>query len=97
MEEGAGGVLLHLDTGEYRQLNQVGATVWSLLEDEPSRDELVAALHDRFGNAPPQMEQEVDAFLAALEERQPVQAASERTPDPWSRRRRSGRWSPAES
>jgi hypothetical protein len=78
MEEGAGGVLLHLDTGEYRQLNQVGATIWSLLEDEPSRDELVAALRGRFENAPPQMEQEIDAFLAALEERQLVQA-SERT------------------
>jgi hypothetical protein len=69
MEEGSGGVLLHLDSGEYRQLNETGALIWSLLEPQPSRQELVDALRGQILDPPPQLEEEVDAFLAALRDR----------------------------
>jgi hypothetical protein len=69
MEEGSGGVLLHLDSGEYRQLNETGALIWSLLEPGPSRQELLAALRAQIQDPPANMEAEVDAFLAALRER----------------------------
>jgi hypothetical protein len=69
MEEGSGGVLLHLDSGEYRQLNETGALIWSLLEPGPSRQELLAALRAQIQDPPADMEAEVDAFLTALRER----------------------------
>jgi Coenzyme PQQ synthesis protein D (PqqD) len=67
--EGSGGVLLNLDSGEYRQLNVMGATIWSMLEAAPSRDQLLAELQERIQDPPPHMGAEVDRFLAALEER----------------------------
>jgi hypothetical protein len=69
MEEDAGGVLLHLDSGEYRQLNATGALIWSLLETGPSRSELLKQLRERITDPPAEMEVEVDTFLQALEER----------------------------
>jgi hypothetical protein len=69
MEEGSGGVLLHLDSGEYRQLNETGALIWSLLEPQPSRQELVAAVRAQIQDPPANMEAEVDAFLTALRDR----------------------------
>jgi hypothetical protein len=69
MEDGAGGVLLHLDTGEYRRLNEMGATIWSLLQGGPTRAELIAALQSQVEDPPADMTDQVDAFLAALEER----------------------------
>lgn len=69
MEEGSGGVLLHLDSGEYRQLNETGALIWSLLEPQPSREELLEALRAQIQDPPPQLDDEVDAFLAALRDR----------------------------
>lgn len=70
--EGSGGILLDLDSGEYRQLNSMGATIWSLLEGEPSRDELLAELRERIKDPPPHMAAEVDRFLVALQERKLV-------------------------
>ena len=65
----SGGILLDLDSGEYRQLNSMGATIWALLEQEPSRDELLRELRARIKNPPSHMEEEVERFLTALEER----------------------------
>lgn len=67
--EGSGGVLLDLDSGEYRQLNTMGATIWSLLSNSPSRAQLLGELRARVRNPPEHMETEVDRFLAALRER----------------------------
>ena len=67
--EGSGGVLLDLDSGEYRQLNLMGATIWALLQDAPSREELLSQLRDRIEDAPDYMAEEVDRFLDALQER----------------------------
>jgi hypothetical protein len=81
--EGSGGVLLNLDSGEYRQLNMMGATIWTLLEAAPSRDELVAQLLERIQDPPPHMAAEVDRFLAALEERRLIRfdgSAPQETP-----------------
>jgi hypothetical protein len=69
MEEGNGGVLLHLDSGEYRQLNETGALIWSLLEHDPSRPELMAQLRERIEDPPPNLAEEVETFLAALQQR----------------------------
>jgi hypothetical protein len=77
MEQGAGGVLLHLDSGEYRQLNQTGALIWSLLEKHPTRAELLEELRTRIEEPPATLEQEVDVFLKALADRELVTVAPE--------------------
>lgn len=69
MGEDAGGVLLNLESGEYRQLNTTGAAIWSLLSEGPTRDELVAKLRSRVENPPATIEAEVDSFIASLAER----------------------------
>jgi hypothetical protein len=75
--EGTGGVLLDLDSGEYRQLNSMGATIWSLLEKAPSRAELLGTLRARIKNPPEHMEKEVERFLTALQERRLIGVDSE--------------------
>lgn len=64
-----GGVLLDLETGEYRRVNQVGSLVWQLLAESPSRQELIDRLRDRLDDLPPSLGSEVDAFLDGLVER----------------------------
>lgn len=69
LEEGSGGVLLDLDTGEYRRLNTTGALIWELIADGVTRDDVVAGIRDRVEQPPADLEGQVDAFLAALAER----------------------------
>jgi hypothetical protein len=69
LEPGAGGVLLHLDSGAYRHVNETGALIWGLLEDDPTRSELLSRVRAEVKNPPPSLDSEVGAFLAALEER----------------------------
>ena len=69
LEAGAGGVLLHLDSGEYRHVNETGALIWNLLEPSPTLGELLAAVQGIVSNPPAGLEAEVTTFLAALQER----------------------------
>jgi hypothetical protein len=69
LEVGAGGVLLHLDSGEYRHLNETGALIWDVLETSPTRTELLTELRRIVTNAPVGLDTEVQAFLEALKER----------------------------
>lgn len=77
MEENPGGVLLNIDSGEYRQLNSTGALIWSLLEKEPTRAELLDKLGSRITDSPPEMGHELDRFLDALEERNLISVEDE--------------------
>ena len=69
LEAGAGGVLLHLDSGEYRHVNETGALIWNLLETSPTLAELLTAVHGIVSNPPAHLEGEVTTFLEALRER----------------------------
>ena len=66
----AGGVLLHFESGAYHRVNAVGALIWDLLETTPSKPALLAELRARITDAPQSLEEDVDEFLAALEERE---------------------------
>ena len=79
MEEGAGGVLLHLDSGEYRRLNEMGTIIWSLLGERPTRDELIDTLLSRVEDPPADMPDQVDAFLDALHDRGLLEVSSSDT------------------
>ena len=66
---GEGGVLLHLESGAYHGLNEVGTLIWSLLDEERTLDELVTELHERLLDPPEDLRGEVERFLADLRER----------------------------
>jgi hypothetical protein len=78
--EQEGGVLLHLDTGAYHQVNDVGALIWELLATSPSRAELLAELRKRIDNPPDHLAEDVDEFLRALHQRNLVIVESNGAP-----------------
>lgn len=64
-----GAVVLHLGSGQYHGVNPVGAAVWSLLDGRRSVDDIVAELRERIEEPPPQLADDVRAFLAQLAQR----------------------------
>jgi hypothetical protein len=69
LTEGAGAVVLHLETASYHGLNEMGDLIWTLIEDGITFDALVSRVRERIDDAPPSMEQEVSDFLELMEER----------------------------
>jgi hypothetical protein len=66
LQPGEGAVALHLETGAYHGLNDVGSLVWELLVTPSSLDQIAAGVRERIPGAPPQTESDVAAFLEAL-------------------------------
>lgn len=66
---GEGGVLLHLESGAYHGLNEVGTLIWGLLDEDKTFDQLVAELRDHLLDPPDDLPGEVERFLADLRER----------------------------
>ena len=73
MKEGAGGVLLNLDTGEYRRLNETGARIWELLVAGPTYADLLVQLRSEVKDPPDTLEEDVQAFLDELSARELVE------------------------
>jgi hypothetical protein len=66
---GEGGVLLHLESGAYHGLNEVGTLIWGLLDEEKTFDQLVAELRGHLLDPPDDLPGEVERFLTDLRER----------------------------
>jgi hypothetical protein len=62
-------VLLHLDSGEYHGLNEVGSLIWSLIDGERDFDALVDGLREGLVDPPDDLADEAERFLADLRER----------------------------
>lgn len=60
-------VMMSVQTGQYFNLNAVGAHIWRLLESPQSLDAIVAALIDSYGAPESVIREEALAFLARLE------------------------------
>ena len=58
LADGEGGVLLHLESGEYHGINEVGCLIWELLDGERTVDDVEDAPDDLTG--------EVILFLDSL-------------------------------
>lgn len=65
----SGAVLLHLDTGAYHGLDQIGELIWGLIEEPISYARLVDELRDRVEDPPAELASDVAAFLRQLKER----------------------------
>lgn len=67
--DGSGAVILHLETGAYHGLNPIGTLIWNLLEVDRPFAELVDEVRRVVEDPPPQLVDEVEAFLEELHER----------------------------
>jgi Coenzyme PQQ synthesis protein D (PqqD) len=65
LADGEGGVLLHLDTAAYHSVNEIGATIWRLLDSIMFAD-LLGQLRDRLEDVPPTFDQEIAEFVDDL-------------------------------
>lgn len=64
-----GGVLLHLDSGAYHGLNQVGTLIWNLIGEGTSLADLVEAVRSGLTDVPADLQSDVETFIADLVER----------------------------
>lgn len=64
-----GGVLLHLESGAYHGLNETGSLIWDLLDGTRGFDALLAELREQLDDAPDDLDDEIERFLADLRER----------------------------
>jgi hypothetical protein len=73
LQEGEGGVLLHLLSGEYHGLNQLGCVVWGLIENDRTFADLIGAVRSEVDDPPDSVEQDVSSFLEGLRDRDLVE------------------------
>jgi hypothetical protein len=66
---GEGGVLLHMESGRYHGLNELGALIWGLIDDGKTFDDLVADLREHLLDPPEDLAGEIDRFLVDMRER----------------------------
>jgi hypothetical protein len=66
LADGEGGVLLHLESGEYHGINEVGCLIWELLDGERTVDQVAASLRDEVEGGPDDLTGEVIVFLDSL-------------------------------
>lgn len=71
-------VLLHLDSGLYFGLENVGTHIWQLIQEPVRVDEIVAAVKREFGT-PVEAEAEIVAFLQDLNRRGLLECAPAKT------------------
>ena len=69
LADGAGGVVLHLDTAAYHGVNAFGAHVWSSLGDGVTFADLLADIRANVEGVPEGVDAEVGAFLSDLHDR----------------------------
>jgi hypothetical protein len=71
LDDEGGGVLLHLGTGAYHGLNEVGALVWTLIEagDGISFSAVLDELRARLDEVPDDLADDISSFLEDLASR----------------------------
>ena len=68
-----GGVLLHLKSGQYHGVDNVGWTIWNLLDGSRNIAELAQELRVHFPDAPSHLNEDVSTFVRDLLERNLVE------------------------
>ncbi|MGH3117189.1 MAG: PqqD family protein [Gaiellales bacterium] len=66
LTKGEGGVLLHLDTGAYHGVNDIGLLIWQLLDEQRRFDELLSLLGARVEGTPPTLDMDISAYVNDL-------------------------------
>lgn len=66
---GENAVLLHVTSGAYHGLNGIGALIWSLIDGERTRDDIIREVREQVTDAPPTLADDVISFLDRLRNR----------------------------
>jgi len=61
-------VMINLETGNYYTMDGVGADIWAMVEAGQSVGRIISALAGRYQTLPEQMQQEINEFIAELED-----------------------------
>lgn len=69
MGEG-GGVLLHVGSGAYHGVNEIGALIWGLVPDGLTFAALIDELRTRLEDSPADLADEVTVFIQELVDRE---------------------------
>ena len=77
LEDGQGGVLLDLESGQYHGLNRIGTVIWSLIDGTRTQADVQAELRARADDPPQHLEEDVARFLEGLHERNLIVVASD--------------------
>lgn len=64
-----GGVILHLETKAFFQLNELGAAIWTMLSSGITFSELLTRLQQEVEQAPPELDADVARFVRELKAR----------------------------
>jgi hypothetical protein len=60
---------MHLETGQYHELNPVGAVIWDLVDGHRDAAEIAAVVRARVDDPPAELEEIVADFLVQLRQR----------------------------
>lgn len=85
LAESGGAVLLHLDTAAYHGLNETGWLIWATVGEGARFGELVRAVGEQLEDSPPELDEDVSSFVAALVERDLLRAGAGEGSDPEDR------------
>jgi hypothetical protein len=66
---GEGAVLLHVESGAYHGLNRTGSLIWSLIDGERTRDQIVGEVRAQLDDPPGAIGDDVNHFLDDLRRR----------------------------
>ena len=66
-------MLLHLLSGEYHGLNQLGCVIWGLMESDRTFGDLLTDVRGQLEDPPASVEQDVSTFLEGLRDRDLVE------------------------
>ena len=61
-----GGVLLHLDSGQYHRLNRMGCTIWGILDGARTVTDLEEEVRKVATDAPANLMEDIQQFLDGL-------------------------------
>lgn len=59
-------MLLHLRSGEYHGVNELGLVIWELLDGERTVAEIVQAVRAQTDDAPPHLADDIVGFLDSM-------------------------------
>jgi hypothetical protein len=63
------GVLLHVKSGSYHGLNDMGWTIWGLIDGDRTATDVVNELRPRVDDLPDELAEDVEKFLRGLRNR----------------------------
>ena len=66
---GEGGVVLHLESGEYYGLNDIGCMIWELIDGERTVPDVVDAIRAEVDDPPAALADDVNRFIEDMRQR----------------------------